>query len=186
MLTSEMFYSFIMLVTNKMLKAIGILITYLSPVNVVFFWVGFAILLDTLAGRWAAKKLAKRNGKDVRLEVTSKKTREGFITKVITYNIAMVTLFVIDDHLLNPVIYYFWETFPVNFIITKFIGFVIVLIELDSVDEKYYIVKGVRILTKFSKMLKRIKYSVIDIFKFKKEVEQSIKDLKKDIDEKVC
>jgi len=148
------------------------LLSFFAPIHVLMLLIGAFILLDTLVGRWCAKKLAQKEGKDVRLEVTSRKTRVGFTSKVITYQTAIILLFIIDDYILNDLVRYFFTEFPIEYIITKAMGLILIAIEFDSIDEKYYLVKGVRIKDIIRKHIKSGKGLII-----------GGKNLKKDIDE---
>lgn len=157
---------------TKFSKWFLVVLTYFSPINFVFVIIGSALVVDTIAGRWAAKHVARREGKDVRLEVTSKKTREGFVIKAITYNVMILSLYAIDKNILNAMVFYWFPQFPIDFIITKAFGFVIALIEYDSIDEKYYIVRGTRLKTQITDKVKGIKKTLISVFKFTKELKE--------------
>ena len=113
--------------------------------------------------------MAQRDNKDVRMEVTSKKTRTGLVSKMITYQSAIILLFVLDKYILNDVVNYFFSNFPIDFIVTKAIGIVFLLIEFDSFDEKYYLVKGKRLKTIISNKIKSIKGLIFSAKKLKNE-----------------
>lgn len=153
----------LLFIKNKLFWVLGLAVWYFSPIQVSLITVGAAILLDTLIGRWAAKKIAQRDKKDVRLEVTSKKTRRGTLSKMGIYQGVIMMLFIMDDYLLNPFLLYIFPNFPVEFFITKFIGFVLVLIEADSIDEKVYRVKNKRISTMIIEKIKGLKKAVFKI-----------------------
>lgn len=153
-------------VGTKVFKVSISLLSFFAPVNFVFWIIGIAIILDTFFGRWAAKKVAERDGKDVRLEVTSKKTRNGLVSKIITYNVAIGTLFIIDLNLLHDTVMYFIPKFPIEFLVTKVIGVIFVLVEFDSIDEKYYIVTGKRLKQSIKSKINDGKKSVLNISEF--------------------
>jgi len=154
------------------IKALGAITIYLTPIHPLMFLLGCVILADTVAGRWAAKHIAKKEGKDVRLAVTSAKTRKGLVSKLITYQLAVVLLFILDKFILNDLLMYFIPTFPVAFMVTKIVGVVLILVELDSIDEKYYLVKGKRLKTLFTDKVKDIKRSIFKIKDFKDKIEE--------------
>jgi hypothetical protein len=153
-------------VGSKLFKVSISLLSFFAPINFVFWIIGISIILDTFFGRWSAKKVAEREGKDVRLEVTSKKTRNGLVSKIITYNIAIGTLFIIDFYMLNDVVLYFFESFPIHYLVTKLVGIIFVLIEFDSIDEKYYIVTGKRLKQTIKSKINDGKTSVLNISDF--------------------
>ncbi|MDX1642037.1 MAG: phage holin family protein, partial [Balneolaceae bacterium] len=116
-------------------KFILIVGTFFAPTFILMGIVGLAILLDTIAGRWAAKHFAMKNGKIVREEVTSRKTRQGTLSKVVVYNLVVLTFFLIDHGMINEVV----ESYiPWQFLLTKMTVLFICWIEFDSIDEKYY------------------------------------------------
>tara|TARA_R110002167_G_scaffold24774_5_gene86666 strand:- start:808 stop:1314 length:507 start_codon:yes stop_codon:yes gene_type:complete len=154
---------------TKFLFVFTSIFIYLSPIHVILFLIGLAVSLDTLAGRWCAKHLAKRAKKDVRLVVTSKKTRQGLVSKMLTYQIAIISLFILDKYVLNDIINYFMSNFTVDFIITKFMGIVFLWIEFDSFDEKYYLVKGKRLKTIIGEKIKSIKRLIFSVKKLGNE-----------------
>lgn len=166
----ESFVSFVSLVYTKSASMLFALFSYFAPVEFVFVLIGLAIFTDTYAGRWCAKKLAIRNNKDVRIEVSSKKTREGLLIKMITYNLAIMTVYTLDKNVLNPLVMYFFESFPIDYIITKGVGIVFIAIEADSIDEKYYKVTGKRIGTLIREKVSYIKDMIREIFQFKKSL----------------
>jgi len=156
---------------TNLLVMLASLSLYFAPIYALMFLLGTAVLLDTFAGRWCAKRLAQRNGENVRLTVTSKKTRQGLVSKMITYQSAILLLFVLDSYMLNDVINYIGGGhFPIQFIITKFVGLVFLWVEFDSFDEKYYLVKGVKLKDKLVEKFRLIKKLVFGLKTIKDEV----------------
>jgi len=168
------------LLAQKTTKVIVSLVSFFSPVSFVFFLIGFAIIADTFAGRWAAKKVAEREGKDVRLFVTSKRTREGLLTKMITYQCAIIGLYIMDYYVLNSLVKYILPNFPINYIITILVGLILVWVEWDSIDEKYYIVTGKRLNDSIKNKVKQSKVIVKDLANFKSQFSDKSKPDKND------
>jgi hypothetical protein len=145
---------------------------WLGPIHGLIVFILIAIGVDTLMGRKAAKTIAIRDGADVRLAVTSKKTRHGFVSKVATYiGILILTLF-LDKVLLNDLLIYFFSTFPIQFVITKGLGVILLLIELDSIDEKNYIITGKSFKQIIRAKVKKIKELIFSAKKFKDEIKE--------------
>jgi hypothetical protein len=159
-------------VKYKLLKALSVIATFLSPIGFIMILIGVAIIVDTIMGRWAAKHVARRDGKDVRLFVTSEKTRKGMTVKMLVYNLIIITLFVLDKYIMNDFVMYLFENFPIDFVITKAVGIILILVEYDSMDEKYYIVYGVRIGEKMKKIVRKVKSTTKSL----KEFSDKIKD----------
>lgn len=145
-------------------RFVVILGTFISPTVPLLLIVGLAILIDTLAGRWAASFQAKKEGKVAREEVTSKKTRQGVVEKSVSYSLVVLTFYCIDYAILNEVVI---DYVPWQHISTKVVVLFICWVEYDSIDEKYYRVKGYRIKDKFHEFLRSVKRVIKSAFKFK-------------------
>jgi len=141
---------------------------YLSPIYPLMALVGIMILLDTFTGRWAAKHQAIKDGKDVRLEVSSKKTRNGLMPKLIWYNVVVITVFILDRFMLSDLLTHFVPTFPVEYSATKCAGLILMWIEFDSIDENYYKVNGVTIKDIIAEKIKKAK-KITKVIKPEKE-----------------
>jgi len=140
---------------------------YLAPIYPLMALVGIMIGLDTITGRWAARVKARKEGKDVRLEVSSKRTRNGLIPKILGYNAVILTVYILDRFMLSDLLTHFFPTFPVEYSATKCAGLILMWIEFDSIDENYYKVKGVKIKDIISDKFKKVK-GVTNIIKLKK------------------
>lgn len=158
-------------IKTHLFKLLSLAFLYLAPIHVMMLLIGVGIIADTIAGRWAAKKIALREGKDVRLAVTSRKTRNGLVSKLLAYQAVIISLFILDKYMLNDLVLYFLPTFPIEFAITKIIGVILLLVEADSIDEKYYVVTGKRVRDIVMEKIKKIKNTIIGIKTFKKEIE---------------
>lgn len=130
---------------------------YLSPIYPLMALIGAMILSDTITGRWAAKHIAKTLGKDVRLEVSSKKTRDGLIPKILGYTSVIMIVYTFDRFMLTDLMTHFFPAFPVEYSVTKSAGLILMWIEFDSIDENYYKVKGVRIKDIIAEKVKKAK-----------------------------
>lgn len=158
------------LLAHKASKVTISILGFLAPVGFTFMLVGFAIVMDTIAGRWAARKVAEREGKDVRKTVTSKRTREGLVSKMITYQLALLSLYVMDYYVLDSVVKYFLPKFPINYCVTIIISLILVWVEWDSIDEKYYIVTGKRLNDEIKNRVKKGKSIIKSAANFKDEI----------------
>lgn len=129
---------------------------YISPIYPLMGLVGAMILADTITGRWAAKNKAKKEGKDIRIEVSSKKTRDGLIPKVLGYTAVILIIYVLDRFMLTDLMTHFFPAFPVEYSVTKCAGLILMWIEFDSIDENYYKVKGVKIKDIITTKIKKV------------------------------
>lgn len=142
------------------LKSLTLILAFFSPVAFVFLIVGMSIGLDTLFGRWAAKHHAIKQNIPVREYVTSKLTREGMLDKAWMYLGIIAFLFVFDAYVINKFVVYYLKNFPVEFAITKIVGLGLVAVEFDSIDEKYYNVKGIRLKDELKNKASFLKYII--------------------------
>jgi hypothetical protein len=159
-------------IKQKALYYIPVLLLWTTPIHLTIVLILIAIAADTLAGRWCAKHMAKKEGKDVRLEVTSKKTRIGFVSKSITYFTLLILTFFGDNIIFNDLLLYFIPNFPIEYFISKGLGIIFLLIEFDSLDEKYYKVKGVKLRDIIGKKIKQVKNLIIGAKEFKDEIKK--------------
>lgn len=127
-------------------KFISIAIALLSPIWVFMALVGFFIFLDTCFGVWAAKKQ--------NIERSSKKLAK-FISKLLVYNLVVITSYVLDVNLLGE---FFLLFLSIPLAITKITVIALVANEIYSIDEKLINVKGVGLWDMFKKVLSTAKY----------------------------
>jgi len=158
------------LVKIKFLKLASLLWLFLSPIHFILGLVGLAIFVDTFYGRKTARIVAIRNGKDPRIEVKSKITRERLSAKMLVYNACIISCFILDKNIMNDLVMYFFTTFPIHFAVTKFVGLVFLFIEVDSIDENYYKIKGVRLKDLFKKKIGHFKNSLVSVSDLKNKI----------------
>jgi len=158
------------LIKIKFLKLASLLWLFLSPIHFILGLVGIAIFVDTFYGRKTARIVAIRNGKDPRIEVKSKITRERLSAKMLVYNACIISCFILDKNIMNDLVMYFFKSFPIHFAVTKFVGLVFLFIEVDSIDENYYKIKGVRLKDLFKKKIGHFKNSLVSVSDLKNKI----------------
>lgn len=149
------------------LAAIG---SFFAPVAFLLLLVGIMIFFDTMVGRWCARELAVREGKIPRLEVTSKKTRIKTGEKMLFYFGIIITVYILDREVLNAFVLYWLKDHIFAFIVTKLAAVFLMWWEFDSIDEKYFKVKGVRIKDKVKQFFEGIKDFILKLVSFKKKL----------------
>lgn len=157
---------------DYLLKYLLVALAFFGPIYPIMLLIGMVVITDTIMGRWCAKRLAKKEGKDVRLEVTSRKTRLGFISKTLAYQAAIIFTFILDSYFLGDLIQYFVPEFPITFVVTKLLGVILILIEFDSIDEKYYKVTGKRMKNIIKEKIKKLKNLILGGKDVKDELEK--------------
>lgn len=134
---------------ERIISFLSILGTFFLPAAPLACLVFFAVLIDTAVGRW----YAKRNNE----EVTSKKTRIGFVTKMITYGAGLFFIFLLDKFLINDFMLLY---FPKEYLATAFTTMFIISIEYSSVDEKIKWATGKGISDRVIEFVKKIKKTI--------------------------
>lgn len=125
-----------------------VIIAYLTPIWGIIIAVGVAIILDTCLGAYKGKRLGI---------FSSYKLRIGLIPKMLTYQLIIIGIYIIDHNLISEFSPFF-STIPLFF--TKITALALIIIELISGAEKYEDIYG-------SSIIKTIK----SIFNFVKNKE---------------
>jgi CDP-diglyceride synthetase len=141
---------------SAILAYISTLITFFMPLAPLLVLVFFAVLADTFVGRWYAKKEGK--------EVTSKKTREGFTLKMITYGGGLVFIYLLDVWILNKFVLHY---FPQEYLSTLFTALFLIWIEYTSVDEKIKWTTGKGITDRLFEFVSKIKKTIKTLVDFR-------------------
>lgn len=119
---------------------------FFTPIYWMIFLVGFTTLIDTGFGIWKSKKLKQR--------VTSKLCRKGLVPKATSYIALVLLAFTADFHIVNE----FTKIFVnIQFVSTKLLAMVLIVIEFRSMDESFKLVKGYSFLDKLINNVKKIK-----------------------------
>lgn len=139
------------LLKSKISILFTVIAAFLLPIQPLLILVGFMILLDTATGLWKANRLGER--------ITSHKLSR-IISKMVLYQVGVITFFVLEKYLLSELIQHF---VTVPFFLTKVVAVVFVGIELQSMNENIEAVTGINFFGKFKKMLFRVKEIKNDI-----------------------
>jgi len=173
-------------------KVILIVASFFAP----YQWLMLALILltvqDTRMGRKAAKHQALKDGKEPRLVVTSHITRKGLSEKMITFSLIFLSSYAVDragmsEWVSSVSVYLFDYLHNISFVFDSFKSFfseyflskcsiiVMIAMEVDSIHEKDYILKGIpfekRAFKAFSRLwpiVRRIRgiiSSVIEVLK---------------------
>lgn len=163
-----------LILKNYFIKALLLLLAFLTPIQWLILIVGVMTSLDTIAGRWRYARKAKELGIHKRELVKSKITREGFVSKNIGYLGSLILLYIIDSLLITPLILFYFPLFPIMFAATTLLAVIFLLIEADSIDEKYYAVTGKSIKEAIKKKIKQLRKNLIGAKQYKKDIEDLI------------
>ena len=139
-------------IKQYIIQLLTVIGAFFLPISGILFLIGFAIVLDTITGVWKAKKL--------KIPITSRGL-SAIISKLMLYEVAVIGFYLIDYFILNDIIMKF---FSVPLMLTKILSLVLCSIECISINENIKAVKGVDIWSAFKQLL------------------QSSKEIKQDID----
>lgn len=132
---------------------------FLAPISSLMMVVGIVIFADTYFGRWSARKSG--------VEVTSKKTREGLVPKMVGYQLSIISMFLLDGYMLNEVIINY---IPFAYLATKATGSFLIWIEWSSINESYKKIYGYTINDKIGEFFKSIKGWFAKLIEMKKQL----------------
>jgi len=121
-------------------------IVFFAPIYVMVFLVGVATIVDTAFGIWRAKSMGEA--------VDSKKCRQGLVPKIRSYVIIVLLLFVADFHIVNEFTKLFID---IEYVSTKIVSLVLIVIEVRSMDESFKKVKGYSFIDKLYDNVRNIK-----------------------------
>ena len=141
-----------------LLSYISVVISFFMPLAPLLILVFFAVVADTFVGRWYAKHQG--------VPVTSKKTREGFVSKMVSYGGGLTFIFLLDSWVLNDVVMMY---FPKDHLSTLLTALFLIWIEYSSIDEKVKWVKGKGITDRIFEFIRKAKKAVGIIKDFKDE-----------------
>lgn len=138
---------------TKISKVVAV---FMIPVLPLFLLVGIGVAFDTYAGRWSAKKIAIRDGKDPNIVVTSRKTKNGVIKKICIYLSVLLfshfaSVIFVDDLIKHYV------NIPVDHPFTVATCLILLSMEYDSIDEKIKWVDGIGVTQRIKNFIKKLK-----------------------------
>lgn len=117
--------------------------SFFLPVVPLILLVGLLILGDTILGIWAAKKRGEK--------ITSRKLG-NIIPKMVLYQGAVITAFILDTWLLGEFI---GLIFDIEILFTKLVALTLIFIEGVSLDENFTYISGKNMFTAFKQMITR-------------------------------
>ena len=122
---------FLFQVGNALLPVFIAFCAFISPIAGVLSAVGIFIAADAVFARYRCYKL--------KVKWTSRKFRAGLIPKVITYNIFVLSFFMLDKFVINDFITLFTQ---IPYALTKILAMVLIYVELKSIDESFEAING--------------------------------------------
>lgn len=121
------------------------IIAFFAPVYMIMMIIMIAVLADTITAVTLTNK-----------KFTSKSLRTGIISKMLSYESALLLFFMIDHYMINDAML---TVFSVPYVLTKITGLFLVGIEIISIDEKIRVRFGEDkgVINRFKAFLKSIK-----------------------------
>jgi hypothetical protein len=131
------------LLKEKIQIVFAVVGAFLMPVQPLLLLIGAMILIDTLTGLWKSKKTG--------VPVTSKKLSR-VISKMLLYQICIITFFILDKYLLGEFISLLTS---IPLFLTKVSAIILATIELVSINENFKAVTGISMWTQLKLILGR-------------------------------
>lgn len=127
------------------------ILAFFAPVGLIMMTIMLAVFADTITAVALTKK--KFNSRSLRI---------GLISKMISYEAAVLLFFLIDYTMINDAML---TVFSVPYVLTKIVGLFIIGIEVISMDEKIRVRYGddkgvIQRFKNFVKSIKKIKDSL--------------------------
>lgn len=141
----NIYVQFFHLVKSKLLLLIQVVLAFLMPIKALVFLVGAMIILDTISGLYKAYKTKE--------PITSAKLSR-VISKMVLYQVALITFFCLDHFLLGEFVALFTS---ITFFLTKMVSVFLCTVELVSLNENIKTITGYNAFEMFKKYLTRIK-----------------------------
>lgn len=141
----------IKLFKTRLFELIKIIIVFLTPIVPLLLIVGGMILIDTVTGLLKARKRKEK--------ITSHKLGR-VISKMLLYQLGIITFFLLEKYLLGEFIASFTS---ISFFLTKIVAVFFAGIELISINENLNDGFGINLFKQFKQMLLRVKEVKEDI-----------------------
>ena len=129
------------------------LVLFFAPIQGLLIAVAFGIMLDTFTGIFKSIKL---NG----LQSIRSRTLSNVISKMLLYQVSIISLYIIDKFLLNELVNLHFST---KFLFTKLVAIVLVFIELVSIKENIEEALNIDIWKLLKNLIRRAKEVKTDI-----------------------
>lgn len=132
------------------------IVLFFFPIYGLLIAVGVAIGADTVFGVMLAKKLG---------QYKTKKLREGFTRKIISYQLSILSFYIIDYFALNA---WFIDHIGIEYLLTKLLATALIFIEGSSINETSEKLYSESFYDKFCRILKKLqsfKKSITEEFK---------------------
>ena len=145
--TNKMIQNIIAIFKTNFLIFSSFILSFFAPVIPFIVITILFILLDTIMGILKVKFTAENMG----LKLNSNAFKRGFIPKMLIYTLVLIAVYSADKILTNEIVKHYTQF---NFVITKLIALILIVIEAWSIDENFKAIFGVSIIEKFKQSVK--------------------------------
>jgi len=140
---------------KNVLNSIALLLSPVIPMLFICFGV---VVVDTITGRKAARKLGK--------EVNSRKTRLGLVSKIITYFTVILMAYFTDYFILNEITTrYVWF----DYLFTRSWTGILIWIEWTSINENIKTIRGISLNEKAVEFIQGVKKVIRELMTIKQQ-----------------
>ena len=134
------------------------LIIFFTPIKGIVVLIMLSVVIDTAFGIWKVKVL-----NDPDDPFNSRKMRFGFVRKTVVYLLFIGLVFITDVFILNDLVKYILSNLEINYLCTRIGALILIGIEMKSMDESWFKVKGWSFIERAGGILRRIKKAKEDI-----------------------
>lgn len=140
---------------KNILNAIAVFLSPVIPMLLICF---FVVIVDTITGRKAARKLNE--------EVNSRKTRLGLVSKIITYFTVILMAYFTDYFILNEITtHYVWF----DYLFTRTWAGILIWVEWTSINENIKKMRGISLNEKAVDFIKGVKKVISELMTIKQQ-----------------
>jgi hypothetical protein len=128
--TNKMIQNIIAIFKTNFLIFSSFILSFFAPVIPFIVITILFILLDTIMGLLKVKFTSENTG----LKLNSNAFKRGFIPKMLIYTLVLISVYSADKILTNEIVKHYTQF---NFVITKLIALILIVIEAWSIDENF-------------------------------------------------
>lgn len=140
---------------KNILNSIAVFLSPVIPMLIICF---FVVIVDTITGRKAARKLGE--------EVNSRKTRLGLVSKIITYFTVILMAYFTDYFILNEITtHYVWF----DYLFTRTWTGILIWVEWTSINENIKKMRGISLNEKAIEFINGVKKVITELMTIKQQ-----------------
>jgi hypothetical protein len=121
------------------------ILIFFTPVGGILITVAFFIVFDTITGIVKSRKLG--------IPITSRGL-SAIMSKMLLYQSTVISAFILETHVIGDIVF---KIFSVNMLVTKLVAFILLYIEIKSINENFKAIRGINLWDALRSLLARAK-----------------------------